>query len=96
MAIAEPAFQNFQRADDLLRQGDISEAQAILRELVKQEEDLNARRDAAISIVSHFLVEDLGAATAALALVVPIAAALAAAITASIMALTWKISPVRA
>jgi ABC-2 type transport system permease protein len=36
------------------------------------------------------------AATAALALVVPIAAAIAAAITACIMALTWKISPVKA
>jgi ABC-2 type transport system permease protein len=36
------------------------------------------------------------AATAALALVVPTAAAIAAAITACIMALTWKISPVKA
>jgi ABC-2 type transport system permease protein len=36
------------------------------------------------------------AATAALALVVPIAAAIAAVITACIMALTWKISPVKA
>jgi ABC-2 type transport system permease protein len=36
------------------------------------------------------------AATAALALVLPIAAAVAAAITAGIMALTWKVSPIRA
>ncbi|MET0221810.1 MAG: permease [Tardiphaga sp.] len=35
------------------------------------------------------------AATAALALVVPTAAAIAAALTATLMALTWKISPVR-
>jgi ABC-2 type transport system permease protein len=35
------------------------------------------------------------AATAALVLIVPVAAAIAAAITAAIMTLTWKISPVR-